>query len=246
MATEQEYTFKKILDHPNRDDIISRLSNGDSTRTIAEWLKLKYPEQKELHLTHNILDKFRRTHLNIHGTLLQDLKDTVRDQEMKHMSEEMKEVVKTNKTYVEKLQEAVQTQVDWKTRLMQFMNIVETRFSQLYDITQENPSDYRPDKTMMEWMGKMLSIVQEIRKLEGAPDQVIQHNVTVQTIDEQSHIIQQAIIKTIEELNWEQSSILIDKFNKNIEELRVKETNIFRTKEDMEHLDKLTSKLLAK
>lgn len=246
MASEQEYTFKKILAHPNRDEIISRLSNGDSTRTISEWLRLKYPDQKEYLLTHNILDKFRRSHLNIHGTLLEDLKEKAKEEECKAMSEDMKECVRTNKTYVEKLQEAVQTQVDWKMRLLQFLNVVETRFAQLYDITQENPSDYRPDKTMMDWMGKMLSVVQEIRKIEGAPDQIIQHNVTVQTIDEQAHILQQAIIKTIEELDWEQSSILIDKLNKNLEQLNAREPVTLRTKEDIGKLDEITSKLLTK
>lgn len=248
LANSEEYEFKKILEHPDKDEIITKLTMGESTRELAKWLKFKYPKQKKYTLTHNTLDKFRRNHLRIYGDILTNIK-------AKTKAQIEKETIRATKTYAEKIQEAVQTQVDWKEKLLKLMNVVETRFAQLYDFSQSNVNDYQPDKTMLEWMNKILQIIQEIRKIEGAPDQVIQHNVTVQTIDQHANILQQAIINTLEELDWEQSSILIDKLNRNIEALKPSEliTPVIaptiqsnKTKADLERLDKLTSNLLPK
>lgn len=225
--------FPKILNHPDRDIIISKLSSGESPKTVIDWLKEKYPTNKNNHISHNYLDDFRRRYLNLHGTILVDLQMKLREQEKEELDTRVVTALKRNKTYDEKLNEIIDEQIDWRKRLLQLLNIIETRFSQLFDKTQLNPDNLKPDYVMIQWMQTMLKLVEDIRKVEGIPDQVIQHNVTVQAIDEQAAIFQQAIQKTIAELDLNTASILIDKLNNNIEQLKAQKsgTLIYSNKE---------------
>ena len=74
-------------------------------------------------------------------------------------------------------------------------------------------------------MDKLLKFVQEIKKLQGAPDQIIQHNVAIQAVEDESAIIQQAIINTFSKLEIELASRLMDDFQNNIKELREAKSN---------------------
>ena len=211
--------YHKLLNHPDRDQIISRLTAGEPVREVARWLKQKYPNNKYNQASFAFLDRFRRNYLNIHGTILEDLKTKIQEQQHEEMNEHIKQVVKKNKTYSEKLEEIVDTQIDWKKRLNQYLNIVETRFAALFDMAQENPKSLKPDRAMIDWMRNMLEMVREIRKVEGAPDQIIQHNVAITAVDEKVSILQQAVIMTLSELPIQTSSYLIDKLHENLKQV---------------------------
>lgn len=240
-------SFTKILNHPDRDRIITKLSSGETPRDVADWLKEKYKINKANQILSSHLEEFRKQHLNAHGTILEDIQTKLKDQQQEELDKKITNIVKKNKSYEEKLEEFIDDQVDWKKRLLSFLNIVETRFSQLYDKTQDNPDSYRPDYIMIQYMDRMLRIVEDIRKVEGAPDQVIQHNVTVQAIDEQAAIFQQAIQKTIAELDLNTASILIDKLNNNIDSLkhaRKPEGSVLYSERDKKKIETITAKIL--
>jgi hypothetical protein len=236
--------FTKILNHPDRDQIISKLSTGETSRDVAIWLKEKYSINKVNQIGATTLDEFRRKYLNLHGTILEDIQLKLRDNCQEELDTALVKAVKRNKTYEEKLTEFVEEQIDWRKKLLQFLNVVETRFSQLYDKTQNNPDNYKPDYVMIQWMNTILKMVEDIRKVEGAPDQVIQHNVTVQAIDDQAAVFQQAIQKTIAELDLNTASILIDKLNANIEKLKHDKASILYSEKDRNKITTLAAKLI--
>jgi hypothetical protein len=239
--------FAKILNHPDRDKIVTKLSSGDTAKQVFDWLKEKYAINKTNHISISTLEEFRRKYLNINSSILEDVKTKLLEQQQEELDKKIIKEVKRNKTYDEKLTEFIDDQVDWKKRLLGFLNVVETRFGQLYDKTQTNPDNYKPDYVMIQWMDKILKIVEDIRKVEGAPDQVIQHNVTVQAIDEQAAIFQQAIQKTIAELDLNTASILIDKLNNNIESLKhakKPEGSMFYSERDKKKIETITARIL--
>lgn len=236
--------FSKILNHPDRDRIISKLSAGEGSRDVAAWLKEKYSSNRLNHVSATCLDEFRRKYLNIHGSILEDIQYKLKDQQQEELDAKITNIVKKNKTYEEKLTEFVDDQIDWKKKLLSLLNVVETRFAQLFDKTQNSPDNYKPDYVMIQWMEKILKIIEDIRKVEGAPDQVIQHNVTVQAIDEQAAIFQQAIQKTIAELDLNTASILIDKLNNNIEKLKHEKSDIFYSEKDKKKIETIAARIL--
>lgn len=236
--------FSKILNHADRDQIISKLSTGETSREVAAWLKDKYAVNKANQIGATTLDEFRRKYLNLHGTILEDIKFKLKDQAKEELETKIIDTIKRNKTYEEKLTELVEDQIDWRKRLLQFLNVIETRFAQLYDKTQSNPDNYKPDYVMIQWMTTILKMVEDIRKVEGAPDQVIQHNVTVQAIDDQAAVFQQAIQKTIAELDLNTASILIDKLNANIEKLKHNKAALIYSDKDRNKITALAAKIL--
>ena len=66
---------KKVLNHPDKEDMIKRLLGGDSVKEVERWLKEKYPRSKRLHVSYMTLQKFRADHLNLKGDVLGDIKN---------------------------------------------------------------------------------------------------------------------------------------------------------------------------
>lgn len=239
--------YEKILNHPDRDQIISKLTSGDSVREVSAWLKEKYPNNKYNHLAFTTLDDFRRNYLNIHGTILDDLKLKFKEAKSEEIKEGLKHLVKKNKTYQEKLDEFVDEKIDWRKKLVQFLNVAETRFSQVFDGTQSNPGSLKADETLIKWLKEMRDLVTEIRKAEGAPDQIMQINVTHQAINDQATIIHKAIFKTLTKVDFALASVFIDKLNETLQELGAEQKDIsfFASNSDMERISNMADKLLS-
>ena len=218
--------FAKILNHPDRDQIISKLTSGDSSREVSAWLKEKYPKDKNRQVSYNTLNEFRKTNLNIDGAVLNDIKTMMSSANEEDAKQKLGKLTIKNKTYKEKINEAIDTEIDWRLKLIQLMNVVENRFAQLYDKTQLNPDGFKADYVMIQWMNTILEIVEKIRKVEGAPDQIIQHNVTVQKVEEHSALIQEALRKTFAEVDLETSLVLMEKFAENFEMLQGSNENL--------------------
>ena len=66
----------KVLKHPDKEEIIKKLLNGESLKDVERWLSKKYPRKKRLHISYMTLQKFRKENLNIEGEILdEDQKD---------------------------------------------------------------------------------------------------------------------------------------------------------------------------
>ncbi len=242
--------FSKILKHPDLQQIIAKLTSGDSARDVSGWLKSRYPKDKEKHISYNFLNEFRKNHLNIHGAVLEDLKTQIAVAEKldaeDSVNKELSKEIKKNKTYKEKLEEVVDQQIDWRFKLLQLLNVIEARFEQLFDKTQNNPDNFKPDYVMISWMQTILEIIREIRKVEGAPDQIIQHNVTVQTIEEQSALLQEALRQTLAEIDLETSLLLMDKISENMLKLQVSREQTYSPEKSFNKINNNIEKLNTK
>jgi len=213
-------SFTKILNHPDCQEIIAKLTSGDSSRDVADWLKNKYPDNKDHQVSYNSLNEFRKSHLNVHGAVLNDIRSKLADSVEQDAKEQLVKEVKKNKTYREKCEEVIDKEIDWRYRLMQFLNVVESLFEDHFNETQKNPENYKRQYVMQGWMTTIIQMVQEIRKMEGAPDQIVQHNVTIQTIEEQTALIQEALRQTFAEVDLETSLLLMDKYTQNLAKLK--------------------------
>jgi len=223
--------FSKIINHPDLQQIITKLTSGEPARDVAEWLKERYPSDKDKQISYNTLNEFRREQLNIHGAVLDDIQHQIQrsaqDEEREELAKELTKEVKKNKTYKEKLNEVVDQQIDWRYKLLQLMNVIETRIEQIFDKTQEDPNNWKPDYVLIQWMEKLLQMIELTRKVEGVPDQTIQYNIAVQTIEEHSALLQEALRQTLAEIDLETSLLLMEKISDNLTKLKMsKEPNI--------------------
>jgi len=236
--------YGKILNHPDRDQITSKLASGDPVRSVAYWIKKKYPKDKKYHIAFQTLDEFRKNHLNIKGTVLTDLKEKYKEQQLAEVEEELNIVVNKNKTYNQLKKDALKKHIDVEERMLEIFNVMEGRVEHLYNQAIQNPNNYKGDYVLIQYFGKFLDYIKEIRKSRGEPDQIIQHNVTVQAMDHQAAIIQQAIQEAIAELDLETGSVVMEKIISKIEKLKYKESNIILNDKEENQVAMLESKFL--
>lgn len=233
--------YGKISEHPDRDQIISKLLSGEPVRKVADWLKNKYPDNKSKQIPFTTLDFFRRNSLNVEGNVLEDLKEQSRIEKVQDERAKLIKLVDKNSTYKKKKEEVLNKQIDLKEKLNGLLNAVEARFEQIYNLIQEAPEYYKPDFVLLQYIDKILHLVQDIRKIEGAPDQIIQHNITIQTIEKQTAIFQEAIYEALSELDLEVASLVIEKISSKLEKLKFEEQKVLFTNKDEELINKLTT-----
>ena len=97
---------KKVLNHPDKEELIKKLLEGESVKGVESWLKDKYPRKKRMHISYMTLQKFRTEHLNLKGEVLDDIKNR-RIEVSKEASEaEARMIVKNSSAYQHPLKAA--------------------------------------------------------------------------------------------------------------------------------------------
>lgn len=71
---KSSYTFEKILNHPDKDLILEKILSGDPTKSIEEFIKKKYPNSKEKHISYVLIQNFRKNYLGIEPEMLEKIK----------------------------------------------------------------------------------------------------------------------------------------------------------------------------
>jgi hypothetical protein len=238
--------YGKILNHPDRDQITSKLASGDSVRSVSNWLRHKYPNSKKNHVAFQTLDDYRKNFLNIKGAVLEDLKQKYKENQLAEIEEDLDIVVKKNKTYKELKKEALKKHVNLEERMFELVNVMDNRVQHLYDNAINNPSNLKTDEALIKYFAQLLSYMKEIRKAQGEPDQIIQHNVAIQTIDQQASIIQQAIQEAVSELDLETASIVMEKIVSKVEKLQYKENMQILGDKEEKNIEMIEASLLPK
>lgn len=214
--------LNKILEHPDKDEIISKLVLGISSKDIHEWLAAKYSNVSELKfvIAEKSLKSFQNNYLLFYNTIKKDLTTTKAALALS-VEDELALSVQNNPTYKSKMIELASNEIDIKKMLANMIVAVETRAAQYFDSIQEDPRSLntRNDRVLIEWFDTLGTNLERFNKLVlGAPDQVIQHNITVQHIDQHVQLIQESIRETLSEMDIETSlrfmEIWKDKFSK--------------------------------
>jgi hypothetical protein len=210
--------FSNILSHPNSEEIISRLVIGDDPKEIAQWLKIKYSEkeQKHLHLSAKVLQEYASKHLDLVGQLRQDL-TIVKSGSDDKMQKQLSASLLNNKTYRQRVLELADTEIDIKKIVSELVMLCKDRMEQIFDRIQENPTHLKNDYLLVKYFETLFVAVEKYDKIHNnAPDQIIQHNITVQHIDQQVAMLQEAVRKTLAKMDSEASLIFMEYY---IEEL---------------------------
>ena len=63
----------KVLRHPDKEEIIKMLLNGESVKEVERWIKKKHPRSRRLQISYMTLQKFRAENLNLKGDVLDGL-----------------------------------------------------------------------------------------------------------------------------------------------------------------------------
>lgn len=212
--------FSVVTDHPDYQEIISKIVIGTSSKDISNWLKVKYPDadQKHLQLSQKILQDFADKHVDLEAALRRDVL-AIKANESTELK--ISNSLLNNKTYRERVTQLVDEKIDIKQKLHEMVIIGMSRLEQVYDRIQENPTSTKQDYVLLKWFEQMISLYEKVDKIvNNAPDQVIQHNITIQTVEQHTAILQEAIRETILHMDPEMASLFIDILNKKLSAIK--------------------------
>lgn len=212
--------FSAILSHPDKDDIISKLMTGVDPKDINQWLKIKYTDksQKHLHISIKLLQDFSKSqYTNFFTQFTDDLAAVKEDKLDRRVSESLL----NNKTYRERLIEYADKKLDIEEVYINAVHIMTDRIIQVFDKIQENPGNTKTDYALIKWFEVLQNAVEKYDKHKNvAPDQVIQHNYTIQYIDQTNAIFAEVFRETLAEIDPEAALRLQDKFAEKLKKLK--------------------------
>jgi len=223
---KKDVGLKKILEHPDLEEIISKLLINTSSKDIHSWLKSKYTNVSESKfvISEKALTSFQDNYLDLYNHIKNDLLKT--QQSNLSLSAQAELSVKDNKAYKDKMLQLAENELDIKKMLSNMIVAIETRAAQVFDEIQEDPRNMRMDRVLIEWFDTLGSTLEKYHKLViGAPDQVIQHNVNIQTVDKYSDVFVEAIKETLSEMDLEYSLKFMELYNEKINKLKFNSEN---------------------
>lgn len=213
--------FSQILDHPLKEEIISKIISGVSPRQINEWLKLKYPEKEQKHLiiSMKLLHDFSMSeYRNYYNHLITSVDNIKSPEDIQKLPSSL---IK-NKTLQDRLINYVDDKIDINKEYMKLHVMIEARLEQIFDRIQQDPAavDGRKEYVFVKYLEQAQNLIANYNKnVNQAPDQIIQHNYTVQYVDQQASIIQETVKEILEEVDPELGFKFLDRLQEKMGKL---------------------------
>lgn len=214
--------FALIVDHPDYEEIVTKIVSGVSIKDISQWLKVKYndKEQRHLALSAKLLQDFADKHVDLENQLKRDIL-AKKTGEMTLVDNKIATSLQNNKTYQERLVELAGAEVDLKKLITELVLTCKSRMEQVFDKIQDNPTNTKTDYVLLKYFEVLFIAMEKFDKIvNNAPDQVIQHNVTIQAVEQHTAIFQEAIRETLSLIDAESALLFMEVFTDKIRTMK--------------------------
>jgi len=219
--------FGLIKDHPDSKEILSKLLSGSTPKDVASWLKLKYPEksQKHLRVSQKLLKEFTDSQYTSYYDQFQEDLATLSDPDKKKEDKELSYALTHIKPYRERMEELADKQLNTLLTIEKNMGIVLTRIEQMYDLIQNDPTNAKLDNTFIRYMKLLQDGMETIEKIKSnSIDGLAHHNFSMQAMQDNIMIMQDAIRETMAELDPDIASSFMDKLHNKLNDLEPPQT----------------------
>jgi hypothetical protein len=220
-------SLKKILDHPDKDEIISKLVLDIPPKDIYEWLAGKYTNvsEKQFVIAEKSIKTFKNNYLDVYSLIQEDIVKT-KQAVATNTQDQMELAIQNNSTYKSKLLDLASKEIDIRSMAARACAAIETRLGQVFDEIQENPRDINTkiDRLLIDYMEVFGNILEKYYKFTEAPsEQFIQNNVTLQFMDQHILVFQEAIREVLSEMDLESSMLFIERLSEKMAKLKAPE-----------------------
>jgi hypothetical protein len=211
-------SLKKIIEHPDKDEIISKSVIGVSPKDIHDWLEEKYSNVSEA--------KFVIAEKSINSLIKEDIGKT--EKALATSTEDQLELsIQQNPTYRSKMMELASEKIDIRQIMAHLVASLETRYAQIFDEIQCDPRNIntRVERMLKEYGELLGNLLDKYYKFtEQQPDQIIQHNVNVQMTDQYIGVFHDVIKKVLSKMDIESSLYFMEVYNEEIEKVKMPST----------------------
>lgn len=221
----EQVMSQKILKHPDNEEIVKRLLNGESVKEIEEWLRKKYPRKRSHWVSYATLQVFRKNHLHLEGEVLDDIKYAKKKREASEEQIETRALLSGSNAYQQKINEIVSNHVDTNRKILEMMALVSSRIEFYYNMMQSE-GGIKEDRLFIELLNTQRGLVQDWKKyVEGVADQRIEHNINISVVNEQLLILKNIVFEVLQELDPSLIPIFIEKVNSRLFETQYESPN---------------------
>lgn len=215
---------KKILKHPDFSEITSKLVLDIPTKDIHEWLKAKYSNVNETKfvISDKSLKIFKDNYLDVYNMIQEDISKT-KLAVTTNAEDDLQLSVKNNLTYKSKMLELAGKEIDVRQMVAHVCVAIETRFAQVFDEIQEDPRNIntRIDRMLKEYGELLGTLLEKYYKFTESPaTQTIQHNVTLQVVDQHISVFHDVIREVLSQMDLETSLYFMEVFNEKMSKLK--------------------------
>ena len=216
--------LKKILDHPDKDEIIAKLVLDYSAKDIHDWLAAKYTNVSEAKfvVAEKSVKTFKDSYLDVYNMIQEDIVKT-KQAVVTSTEDQLELAIKNNPTYKSKMLELAGQEIDVRKIVAHLCVAIETRLGQVFDEIQEDPRNIntRIDRVLIEYGELLGGLLEKYYKFtENPADISIQHNVTLQVVDQHISVFHDVIREILSQLDLESSMLFMELFNEKMAKLK--------------------------
>lgn len=215
--------LQKILNHPDKDEIISKLVIGISPKDVHDWLAAKYTNVSETKfvIAEKSVKSFQDNYLDIYNTIYEDLAKS-KSALATSTEDQLLLSVQNNPTYKNKMLETVGKELDIRSMVTTMCAAIETRVAQVFDEIQEDPRNIntRIDRLLIDYMEVLGGLLEKYYKFTEVPaTQVVQNTVNIQ-VTEHISVFHDVIKKVLSQMDLEASMYFMETFQEEMAKLK--------------------------
>jgi hypothetical protein len=211
--------FSKIVDHPEKTTIITKLVSAESPKLIAKYLKDKYskPDEAHLRVPATLLQEFLDTYADHYGYV----KKIVSGNADSKLDKKIAESLLDNKAWKERILDSAEKEFNYVDKIHNVLTILETRAEQIFDLIQSDPENTRTDYVFTKYMEMLMLVIEKADKLKNdRPDVRIEHSYTIQMVEQHSVAFQEAIKRVLARLGPEYTTVFMDILNEEMSKMK--------------------------
>jgi hypothetical protein len=255
----------KILNHPDREEIIQKLVSGLSPNKVNDWLNEKYSKEEDKHnrITVKAISDFRTRYLNLNreavrilkkerqkkelglphnanaGSFLERTEETEEEHELR-----VKETLLQSPTYREKLKEISEATLDGPRMIKELVALIQSRLEVYFNEIASGSTignTIKADKQFAEYVGLMKDLVKDAKKIEDEYNtQPDAGQVQLNVVHEQIGLIRDTVKDLLNEFAPELALEFMDRLNRKLTTLKYEPPN---APDILEHVAKLEQKI---
>jgi len=258
----------RLLNHPDKEEIIQRLLAGVSPNSVYVWLQEKYPTKKDYHLSVSTLSNFRKDYLNLDREATRAIKMEMKKKKLglphnpdinsfkinafKEIPDEtdemhalrVKSTLLQSPTYREKLKNITEATLDGPRLIKELVSLLQSRlevyFNEVATASTAGES-LRADKMFAEYVSLMKDLIKDSKKIEDDYNaQPEDGTIQLNVVHEQVGIIRETIKELLVEFQPELALEFMDRLNKKMSVLKY---NVVKPPNVLERVDKLNKQI---
>jgi hypothetical protein len=194
-----------------------------SSTDIHDWLKAKYTNVSEAKfvISERTITSFKKDYLDFYNDLMQAKVATAIATDS---SADLDLAVKSNPQYKDAMVKIAKNEWNLDQKMMMMAHNVELRMSQVFDEMMEDPRNIntKVDRLFGEYADILGNLLDKYHKWQEKPqaDQIIQHNVTLQVVDQHISVFHDVIKEVLSQMDLESSQYFMEVFNDKMSKLK--------------------------